>query len=68
MTRTRRTSPPIRTQSWPSLLGLLVGAGLLAAAAPPDTHAQMETAGEPSDSPPELIAGGEPWSGFATPD
>ena len=57
MTRTRRTSPPIRTQSWPSLLGLLVGAGLLAAA-PSDTHAQMETAGEPSDSPPELIARG----------
>ena len=58
MTRTRRTSPRIRAQSLPSLLGLLVGAGLLAAAAPPETHAQTETAGEPSDSPLELIAPG----------
>ena len=58
MTRTRRASPQIRAQSLPSLLGMLVGAGLLAAAAPPETHAQMEAAGEPSDSPLELIAPG----------
>lgn len=56
--RVQRSSPQIRAQPLPSLLGMLVGAGMLAAASPSDSRAQVDTAGKSSDSPLELIAPG----------
>ena len=42
----------------PPLLAMLVGAGLLAAGTPPESHAQSDVAGKSSDTPFELIAPG----------
>ena len=53
-----RTSPRIRVDSMPPLLAMLIGAGLLVVAGPPDAHAQQEAVGKSSDSPLELIAPG----------
>ena len=53
-----RTSPRIRVDSMPPLLAMLIGAGLLVAAGPPDAHGHQETVGKSSDSPLELIAPG----------
>ena len=58
MTGAERTSPHIGVHALPSLLGVLVGAGLLASFAPSESRAQNETPGRLSDSPLELIAAG----------
>ena len=58
MTRAERTSPHIGVHSVPSLLGVLVGAGLLAAVSPSESRARIETAGTSSDTPLELISPG----------
>ena len=58
MTRAERTSPHVGVHSLPSLLGVLVGAGLLAAVGPPESRAQLATPEASSDSPLELISPG----------
>ena len=58
MTRAVRRSPRFGVHSLSSLLGVLVGTGLLAAAGPPEAHAQIGPVGRSSDSPLELIAPG----------
>ena len=58
MTRPQPSSPQVRVQSLPSLLGVLVGAGLLAVVGPSELHARIESGGPSPDSPLELIASG----------
>ena len=58
VTRVEWTSPQIRVHSPRSLLGMLVGAGLLATVSPCELRAQVESVGKSSDSPLELIAPG----------
>ena len=53
-----RTSPRLRVDSMPPLLAMLVGAGFLMVASPPDAHAQQEVVARSPDSPFELIAPG----------
>ena len=58
MRRAEYTSPRPRVDSMPPLLAMLVGAGLLAAGTPPETHAQPDMVGKALDTPFELIAPG----------
>ena len=58
MATAERASPPIRDHSPHPVLGMLVGAGLLAAAGTPESHAQSEAALDLSRSPLELVAPG----------
>ena len=53
-----RASPQIRGLSLNPVLGMIVGAGLLAAAGPPESRAQTEAAERFPSSPLELVAPG----------